>query len=420
MIAWICVFLFILLPSAFANEVGLLTNRREAELRREQLILSETKELSISTFILDLDEHGKRMIGLAVDAASRGVTVKLNVDGLIRGLPGQVTYLKAVELAGVDVRIFNPIVRNAASLNYRNHMKGLIGKESNTMISGGRNITQEYYQRKSGHNYIDVDVLTKGSEVEAARAHFDEVFYSASMKKPWDIVDPNKLREAVAEVEKWKQAAINSPKKMKIKEVQAVQSLKYKADPPGGPAIKAEKGIHKEIFAMIDRATKSLDIMNPYVFPTDELLEKLKAARARGVKIRLSSNSAATTNSAKLGIAWDVKKEILIDLGIDVYELTGDQFLHAKTIVRDGVEVYVGSFNLDPRSQNLNLENGFFIEDSKIAAKLKRFNDSIVRKFMVSSEKAKPISELPFKERPGACLKRTLHKAITEALYPLL
>ena len=41
--------------------------------------------------------------------------------------------------------------------------------------------------------------------------------------------------------------------------------------------------------------------------------------------------------------------------------------LHAKTTVYDRKTVFVGSFNLDPRSENLNTEIGFLIESEELA-----------------------------------------------------
>ena len=41
--------------------------------------------------------------------------------------------------------------------------------------------------------------------------------------------------------------------------------------------------------------------------------------------------------------------------------------LHAKTLVIDGKSVYIGTFNFDPRSQNLNTEVGVIVHDEALA-----------------------------------------------------
>lgn len=403
--------------NVFAEDVGLLTSRLEAHNARINLIRNETKEIRLSTFIFDMDDMGKEMLGLLADAAKRGVKVKMNVDGMIRGLPKQFAMLKALEEAGVEIKLYHPFIRKIASINYRNHMKSLI--TSSGMILGDRNVTSAYFDRGGNHNYIGMDILVKGDESRIAKEHFDEVFTSTEMGAPRGIVTKGAMEKARLELLAWTQKAASTPiPALSDRAMVTATDLMYSADKVGGDNKKAA-GIHKDIISMIRRSKTSLEFTNPYVLFTPELKKELSDAIARGVKIRINSNSAASTDSPLMAIAWDTKKQELLEMGIEVNELKPGQFLHAKTIVRDGEEVFVGSFNLDPRSQNLNLENGIFIRSKTLATRLTNHNRRIVGTFM-TRVLPDDIKSLNASEKAGHCLKKSIRKLVTDTFLPLL
>lgn len=400
------------------EEVALLISRNESHLTRSELIRRETKELRLNTFTFNVDGFGKETLGLLADAAERGVKVRLTIDGFEGTLPKNIAILRALEDSGVEVRLFNPIFRKMLSLNYRNHQKSLIG--SNFMILGDRNMTGDYFQIRDSKNYIGMDVLVRGKEVTAAKNHYDDVFESNQMMKHAGIaLKTGELEAAKKDLEQWRVEAkkIPSPvKALEIGNVPAEGNLKYVADISGGKWSKKPFAVHYNIVEMINDAKKTLDLMNPYVLLTPETTKAMQDAIKRGVKVRVLSNSTATTDSHLMGMAWDFQRQKLVDLGIEVYELKPGNFLHAKTIVKDMEEVFVGSFNLDPRSQNLNLENGLFIKDKSIAKRIGEYNNRVRKRMMTKVVKeAKPV-----KLTVGACAKRGLRKMVSKIVFPLL
>jgi putative cardiolipin synthase len=132
-----------------------------------------------------------------------------------------------------------------------------------------------------------------------------------------------------------------------------------------------------------------------------------REAHARGVTIRLISNSSAANNQKIMGRAWDITKHELLALGIDVFEVQEGQFLHAKTIVVDGKKIYIGSYNLDNRSEVLNLENGVFFEDEKMAKLITNHNRRIAK----LSHKLTPEDLAIIGEQTG-CSMRVIDKLI--------
>jgi putative cardiolipin synthase len=47
--------------------------------------------------------------------------------------------------------------------------------------------------------------------------------------------------------------------------------------------------------------------------------------------------------------------------------------IHAKTMVIDGELLFIGTFNLDPRSANLNTEVGVMIRNKKLASQVEKY-----------------------------------------------
>lgn len=408
------------LPASSSDEVAIISSRSESHYTRAELIRRETKELRLTTFTFNIDEFGQETLGLLSDAAKRGVKVKLSVDGFEGSLPKNLPVIKALEEAGIEVKFFNPVFRNALAVNFRNHQKSLIG--SDFMILGDRNMTGDYFKMRSNNNYIGMDILVKGSQVEKAREHFDEVFESSQMKKNVGLaVYKKELEEAQRDLALWSVKARSVPApRMPLEEGNyKVSEVKYSADKNSWMWGKAKDGLHAQVIDMISRAQKTLDFTNPYVLLTPETQQAVQNALKRGVKIRIHSNSALSTDSHLMGMAWDFQKKKLIEMGIEVYELKPGQFLHAKTIVKDLDEVFIGSFNLDPRSQNLNLENGIFVKDKKIAMILNSNNSRIRGRFMTKVEPEVWAKMTP-EQKMIHCTKRNLRKAVSNIMFPLL
>lgn len=400
--------------SAFAEEVSLLLNRLQAQSVREQMIMNEKKFLYLNTYLFDLDDFGKKTIGLLVDAARRGVKVTMVVDGIGKGVTYHSAVVEVLRKNGVDVKVYNPKIRHLTEINNRNHQKALIG--SDAVITGDRNMTSSYFKRKAPTNYISAEMKITGKPADEARQTFVNLMMKEEIRNPITIVTPAEIDLATKDVEDWiskaKTEHIPPNKMLTVKP----ESVKYIADLPD---IKKQVGIHREILKMLDEAKTSIDIMNPYVLLTDEFKGSLQKAIDRGVKVRILSNSSKSNDVYLMGVAWDARKEELVKMGIETFELKPKHFIHAKTVVVDNEKVYVGSFNMDPRSQNINLENGVIVQDKQIAEKLTTHNNRIQKYFMDKVEVVNP-KTLSLKDATKHCTRKGLYKLITKAFEPLL
>jgi putative cardiolipin synthase len=142
--------------------------------------------------------------------------------------------------------------------------------------------------------------------------------------------------------------------------------------------------------AAMGRALTEMDLVSPYFVPTQEGTDALVAIAARGVKVRVLTNSLAATDVAPVYAGYVKYREALLRGGVHVFELKRESHdrpkaklgassgasLHAKTFAVDRARIFIGSFNLDPRSARLNTEMGVVLESGALATRLSAAFDS--------------------------------------------
>ena len=142
-------------------------------------------------------------------------------------------------------------------------------------------------------------------------------------------------------------------------------------------------------------AEREIIAETPYLVPMEGTLELIRQQRARGVAFRILTNSYASTDSPPAFVGYRNWRPRLLKAGVELHEMRPDPAiepdlieryhrmpkdalvaLHAKTAVFDRKRVFVGSFNLDPRSTHLNTELGLLVESEELA---RQIADSIER-----------------------------------------
>jgi putative cardiolipin synthase len=140
-----------------------------------------------------------------------------------------------------------------------------------------------------------------------------------------------------------------------------------------------------------------VDLVSPYFVPTSTGVDALAALARRGVKIRVLTNALEATDVAVVHAGSAKRRKALLENGIALYELrrlspdvaarksegrfgSSGASLHAKTFLVDRSRIFIGSFNIDPRSAELNTEMGFVIDSAAV----------------VQAIAAAPVERLPF------------------------
>src|SRR5439155_10114092 len=130
---------------------------------------------------------------------------------------------------------------------------------------------------------------------------------------------------------------------------------------------------------LIASAEKSIVIESPYLVPSKSLLDVLAAKAAAGVSVLIVTNALRSADGVLAQAAYLKYRRRVARVGIDIREFKGPDSLHAKSIVIDNRVVLVGSYNVDPRSQNLNNEVMCMADDAATAQALLAAIDVHVR-----------------------------------------
>ncbi|MGV3741743.1 MAG: phospholipase D-like domain-containing protein, partial [Burkholderiaceae bacterium] len=138
---------------------------------------------------------------------------------------------------------------------------------------------------------------------------------------------------------------------------------------------------------LVEEASERIVIQSPYLVMSDAALALFQRARQRGVRVRINTNSLASTDNLPAFSGYRNQRKELLAMGIEIYEYKPNAAtqrapmqhpvkvnarapvtaLHAKTMVVDSKTAYIGTFNFDPRSENLNTEAGVILHNEELA-----------------------------------------------------
>ena len=409
-------------PEVAANPgktgIHALPDPRDAFAARVLLANAAEKSLDAQYYIWNGDQVGYLMFQALWQAAERGVRVRLLLDDLnTKGLDPTLAVLDAHP--NIEVRLYNPLVgRDARALyfltdftrlNRRMHNKSFTADNQVTVV-GGRNIAGEYFGAGVGLTFADLDVLAVGSAVPEVSKEFDVYWNSASAYPASGFVGPP-MPDGTANLEA--KFAANRADPESIAYLEAVRATplvselldrklplewadaEVVSDDPAKTLDTTERTdvlLFPELVRKMGPAEKTLDIVSPYFIPGAGGTEHLTALAKRGVTVRILTNSLAASEAKSVHSGYAKRRRDLLQAGVQLYEIkptaakhageSGDRFgsgsssgLHAKTLAVDSRRIFVGSFNLDPRSARLNTELGLVISSPVLAQGLTRFFD---------------------------------------------
>ena len=381
------------------------------------------KSIDIQYFIFSTDNIGLIACDYLVRAADRGVKVRILVDDIMVDAEIQdVLIMDSHE--NITIKIYNPGVNLGKSLfskvkkfatdfrsaNQRMHNKTFI-VDGKVVITGGRNIADEYFDYDHEYNFRDRDVLLLGKVTESVNISFNEFWNSSLSVHANDLIDTSdenvndnnkfdNLHEYACNPENfWPQVRTkieNLPAAFsQIKESEDLvwlDDVYFVSDAPGkndGTEGLGGGGISTTaLIDLVKNAEYSIDIQTPYLI-TSQLSQNLfREAVERGVKIRILTNSLASTDNVEAFSSYQTDRKVLLETGVRIFEfkpdaevrkkiMTGDLQTtldytpifghHAKSMIVDGKITVIGTFNLDPRSANLNTECVTIINSEKVA-----------------------------------------------------
>jgi putative cardiolipin synthase len=386
-----------------------LRDARDAFAARAHLADAAERTLDVQYYIWRNDMSGTLLFEALRRAADRGVHVRLLLDD--NNTSGLDVLLAALDShPNITVKLFNPFtLRRWRTLNFlidfsrlnrRMHNKSFTADRQVTIV-GGRNIGDEYFDAHNEIAFVDLDVLAIGPVVDDVVVDFDRYWHSASAYPTSPLLPPPE-RTSVQELEKAAERVAHS--RAAVAYVHALNSSRFVQDLIAGtlqydwsdvrmlsddPSKALGRAKPRELLTTrlgeaLRQPARELQLISAYFVPTRAGVDALVNLARAGVRITVLTNSLEATDVGIVHAGYAKHRKRLLGAGIAIYELkrmsampsgrdrklTGSSgsSLHAKTFSVDRERMFVGSFNFDPRSAQLNTEMGFLI-DSPTAAR---------------------------------------------------
>jgi len=415
--------------AAHAGESGayVLETGEEALLARAWLADNARHTIEVQYFIWSTDNIGILAAEALLRAADRGVRVRVIVDDLLIDAPDK-SLLALARHPNIAIRIYNPttsvgvpfhrrvlnVLGDFRGVNQRMHDKTVV-VDGKVAITGGRNMAAEYYDYKHEYNFRDRDALLLGEVVKAMRASFENFWASELSVKVEELydglglmrksvrVDDDQIKQIYRELH----AYANSPENFAPEVRAAVDAaptafarltqqvvwgkVEFISDRPGKNDNRVRLGggglTAVALARLVERARDRIVIQSPYLVLSDKAMDLFRQVKTRGARVRISTNSLASTDNLPAFSGYRNQRGKLLEMGLEIFEYKPDPevqrvlmhrsaaakdkppvfALHAKAMVVDSRTVYIGTFNFDPRSENLNTEVGVIIHNEALA-----------------------------------------------------
>jgi cardiolipin synthase C len=390
-----------------------LDHGREAFIVRLALADLAERSLDMQYYVWDGDTTGRIIIDRVMQAADRGVKVRLLIDDPYYKANDPV--IAALDAhANVEIRLFNPFTSRRWSrldftfdfrrVNRRMHNK-LMVTDNAAAIVGGRNIGDIYYGVNTIANYRDLDVLAGGPVIRDLSQVFDRYWNSPStvpiatiVKRPYGAADLaailTRLRDEIAAadypypIDEDLDGLAARADELRNNLVWAHGQI-IADDPEAVTRGKASDEVVTFIRERVARLTKELLIETPYFVLPARAQATVKTLHERKVRVRVLTNSLASNDMLAAHSGYAKTRRPLLENGMELYELRPDtdEFrsgwsplsgrspaaLHTKAMAFDREAVLIGSFNLDPRSAVINTEASLYIESPELAERLRAY-----------------------------------------------
>ena len=368
------------LPLATASSLQILRGGEPFYRTLADGIRQAQRDIHVESFIWRDDKVGAEFLQLLIDAAKRGVAVRLLLDELgCYGLRN--SYFKPLLAAGGEFSWCHTLspVRGRYAFNLRNHRK-LQVIDGRIAFVGGMNFGLEYLGRDPRFgDWIDTQLRVEGAVVEVFRQIFaEDWFFATGQEDPLNEPSPetNHVEKSLAQV------------------------IRGGPDEDDHPMLRAD-------MLLVASAKKRLWISTGYFVPGETMQAALQVAAARGVDVRLLISSKS--QHPHLVLAGRSYYDALLRQKVRIFEYSRG-IDHSKCMVLDDEWALIGSSNLDERSMRLNFELSLLMLDRSMNQQLARF-------FSDTLAQSKEIHPAEFAQRP---LSQRLVESALRPFSPVL
>lgn len=415
-----------------SNFAGVINDGHDALVLRLHLIRNARRTIDIQTFIFMNDECGRLIMYELIKAAQRGVKIRIIADHFASEQDRDLVAFLAEVNPNLEIKHYRPVADRLEPSKLRAAIHSVLPNKTNQRmhnkvflvddlmaITGGRNIENNYYSFSTGMNFKDRDAFLIGPVALDVKTSFNEFWEYKHSVRSTDLDDVKKTIKkgtfkkyltkadfAFGDLfeETYRMADNNKYMDLKFaKRLVQPRQVVFLVDKPGKNNsffwMSGKGRITKQLAELISTAERKLIIQTPYLVLDSETRNLFSHMKRNNKKLEIivSSNSyAGTDNIVAYSANFRLRSSYIEDCGLEIYEYKPhpDNLLkimpsypemekravtegaerkpflciHAKSFVIDDQHTFIGSYNLDPRSANLNTEVGILIDDPVIAA----------------------------------------------------
>jgi putative cardiolipin synthase len=343
--------------------------------RRIELIEAARKSIDLEFFIYELDTAARIVTAKLVEAAKRGVKVRLLVDFAAPVFKLGPQYAGVLERNGIEVRYYNTAsLLRIFSSQHRSHRKLLI-IDGQQAVTGGRNIADDYFNLSEHYNFLDSDVLVEGPVVESISTSFTHYWesplatHAADMDVPAGDFDKNFHIASPKIIELIEKIKTEAAKTAAQRKQHVCNDVVFVTDYSGTFAYNRQ--VYKRLQEFLQEAQSEVVGESPYFVLRQDGMNLLRDISGRGIKQVYLTNGLSSTDAWYTVTAMLFSLSALKQANIDVRLFNGNHpeapitatekvsdrwGIHAKRAVVDRKHILIGTYNVDPRSANFNSE----------------------------------------------------------------
>ena len=344
---------------------------------RLEMIKEAKKTIELEFFIFNLDRSSRLVTQALLKKAKEGVKIRILVDFSFAVFKLRPAYAQLMEKAGIQVKYYNTSAfYSLMNIQHRSHRKLLI-IDANKVLTGGRNIADEYFDLSERYNYLDTDILMEGPLSKTAQSSFDLYWNSDLATEPKEIsehVSDSELENAepflklTTDDESILERILKTASQFQL-ETHNCKDTIFVSDFPG--VGEAHRKVYLTIVDLITHMKSKVIVESPYFVLREDGYNAFKKIVDSGLQVEVLTNGLYSTDAFYIVAPLWLKMDWIAQIGLKMYVYTGEPLasdpvkwqptsprwgIHSKRAVIDGHTTLIGTYNIDPRSANLNSE----------------------------------------------------------------
>lgn len=401
---------------------------------RIRLISEAEKTIDIAYYAMHMGETTDYFLASILEAAERGVKVRLLLDGMSHGFKDDYIYLANAlgSHENIEIRLYNPInLLKPWTLNGRMHDKYII-IDNTFLLLGGRNIGDKYFG-PDGYDKnlsIDRDVLVYNTKYDTdsresvlfeVRKYMDNVWSRGNAEKSFNRqsekseAEKERLLSLMASFRRESPEFFSTPVNIEAKTFPANKVTFFANDIN---IYKKEPKVGYIIEELIMGAEEKVLLQSPYVVLSENIENSLSAIGESGLKYEILTNSMQSSPNLPAYSLYLSDKEKIIGTGATIYEFQHKNAIHAKTYIIDERMAVIGSFNLDPRSEYIDTEIMLAVDSEEFTQYLLDIVELYKDNSLVVGENGEYIPDPKVSEYPVSDGKRKLFEIFGKIISP--